>query len=252
VRRQLDKPQSVLPPPGIVSLNGLVSMIDDELPVEVTIEERGESIRGQIYWTQFSQTVEAHAFALLLPDAGARVIVEPGEDVHLRASSSATEWEYSAEAKKLCRFRTATLEDGARAIVTGVLEEKREIEATMSEYRSQKGKIRIEYVLRPIPNEGIRIDSETLLDEIQKLLRFLGWLRGIGAVAVVPAYVYAVNETFSTTSAFLFGVLVVAYSFVRIGFTNIDRRPWFDRPKNPKKPYFGYEDCKPIESPWGP
>jgi len=252
VKRSLDEPQRVLPPPGVVTLNGIISSIGEETPVQVTLVEHGRSGKGRFYWRQTSYRVDAHRFALLLPELGARIVVEPGENVRLRASATATDWAYDKEAGEGRRVRTAILEDGDRVLINGLLEEKREVELIVNEYRSQKEKIRVEYLLKPIPDAGIRIDSETLLHELQMLLGPLGWVRALGTVLVVPAYVYALQEAFSTRSNILFVVILVVYSFIRTSYTDIDRRPWFDRPIDPRKPYHGAENLKPPESPWGP
>ena len=79
VKRALDKPQRLLPPPGVVTLNGIVSTIGENCPVQVTIVEHGYWSKARLYWRQTSCKVEAHTFALLLPDLGTRIIVEPGE-----------------------------------------------------------------------------------------------------------------------------------------------------------------------------
>lgn len=250
VKRKLHEPQRVLPVPGEATIQGIVSSIGEKTPVQVTIVEHtiGGASKGQHVWEQTSFKVEAHPFALLLPELGARILVKPGETVRLRASAITTDWEQDKEVPQFRRVRTATLEDGDRAIITGILEEKREIELVANQYRSQKENVRIEYVLKPIPNAGIQIDSETFLHEIQRLLGRLGWARGIGTVLLVASYAYALDEAFSTRSNIIVGVLLAAIFLTNGHYMNIDRRPWFDRPANPKKPYRGSEDMARRES----
>jgi hypothetical protein len=252
VKRVLDKPQRILPVPGPVTLNGIVSSIGDKIPVQVTIVEHGirGGTKGQRAWRQMSYHVEAHPFALLLPELGLRIGVEPGDRIRLRAAGTATDWEFHKEVNETRRVRTSMLEDGDRAILTGMLEEKRKVELIATEYRSQKENVRIEYVLKPVPDKGITIDSETLLHEIHVLLGPLGWVRAIGTAVLVPAYVYALSEGFSMGSNILFAVLLVIVVFVRLGYMDFDRLPWFDRPNNPKKPYQSSENLKPVDAPW--
>lgn len=252
VKRKLRNPQRVLPAPGVVTLNGIVSRIGENCPVLVTIVENGESARGQIYWRQTSYKVEAHSFALLLPELGVRIVVDPGDNVRLRAAGTATDWEYNEEADELRRVRTAMLEDGDHAIVSGVLSESRQIELVANQYRSQKENVRIEYVMRPGFNGELRVDSETMLLEIMVLLRPLAWVRGIGTALLVPAYVGSLQTLFSTNSNILVGLILAVLFVIHRHYMNIDRRPWFDRPQDPKKPYRSVEDRKPTKLPWGP
>jgi hypothetical protein len=243
---QLRKPQRVLPVPGVATIHGIVSGIGEKCPVQVTIVEytiAGAS-KGQFLWEQTSYKVEAHPFVLLLPELGARILVEPTANVRLRAFGHATDWELDEEVKQFSRVRTATLEDGDRAIITGMLEEKREVELVANQYRSQKENVRIEYVLKPGPNVELRVDSETFLDEIQRLLGPLGWARGIGTASLVTSYVYALQVGFSPSSKVIFGALVVAVVITGGYYRNIDRRPWFDRPINPPRPYRFSEDME--------
>jgi hypothetical protein len=244
MRYAFAKPTRVLPSLGPVTINGLVSSIDDQCPVRITIREDDKEGKGTIFWEQASRIVEAHPFALLLPEAGARIIVEPEAEIHMRAAARLTDWEDDPDTKQSFRYRIGTLKDGDRAILTGVLEEKREVEAQASEYRSMKGKVRYEYVLRPIPGKGLYIDSETMFDEIRTLLRWPGWVRSVGTVILVPLYIHARYPSLSINRGLVFLVLLLVYAFARISFLSFDRRPWFDRPNNPKKPYRGSEDRK--------
>jgi hypothetical protein len=214
----------------VVTLNGIVSSIDHENPVIVTIVEHGMANAGTICWWQSSFEVQAHPFALLLPELGTRILIEPGEKVRLRAAAIATDWERDPERTEQRRVRTAVLEDGDRAIITGMLTESREVELIANQYRSQKEKVRIEYVLKPYPEVGMRIDSETLVYEIQRLLGPLGWVRGIGTALLVPAYVGALDQSFSTITCIIVGVVLAILLLAIAHYRNIDRRPWFDRP----------------------
>ena len=251
IKRQLREPQRVLPAPGVATIHGIVSSIGERTPVQVTIVECtiGGSSKGQHLWQQTLYKVEGRPFALLLPEVGARILVEPGENVRLRASAITTDWEYDKEVKQLRRVRTATLEDGDRAIITGILEEKQEVELIANQYRSQKENVRIEYVMKPGSNGELKVDSETFLREIKRLLGPLGWARGIGTALLVTSYVYALREAFSTSSNILFGVFLFAVILTSAHYRNIDRRPWFDRPTNPKKPYRFSEDMSRREPP---
>lgn len=244
VKLALNKPLRVMPLPGVVTLSGIVSSIGENCPVQVTIVEHGKYHRGQIYWRQTSLKVEAHPFALLLPELGARVLVEPGEVVNLRASATVTDWEKDKEADEDRRVRTAMLVDGDRVIVTGVLSESRQVELIANQYRSQKEKVRVEYVLKSNPNKAMAIDSETLLHEIRERFGYLGWLRGISTVLLLPVYVYAQDDGFFDNSLLLFASMLFVYVFARLGFTEKDRLPWFDRHTSFKKPYRNIESPK--------
>lgn len=244
IRHALNQPTRTLPVEGVATINGLVSSIGDETPVTITLHEYGQAGRGQIYWQQALREVKAHPFALLAPEMGARILVEPGADVQLRAAARATEWDNKSFPDKLVRYRTATLDEGDQAMITGVLSERRDVERVASEYRTTKETIKVEYILRPIAGEPLRIDSQTMLDEIRTCFGWLGWVKGLGTLALIPAYAYAVGEAFSTKSAVAFVVLLIVYVFARLHLLDIDRRPWFDRPNNPKKPYHAAENRK--------
>lgn len=258
MRRAFNKPTRTLPAVGVVTINGIVSGMGEECPVQIKLREDGHTSRGQVYWKQTSRVVEAHPFALLVPDAGARIIVEPGDDVKLRASAHVTAWEYNEKIGKRNRFRIGALEDGDRAIVTGVLTEKREIEKQASEYRSQKGKVRIEYVLRPIPGEPLRIDSETMFDEINERLGYIGWVRALGTIILHYYYVKALmayydvrahGDEFAARSAKVYAAVVIVYAVIRLFMQGgkRDRLPWFDRHKSSRNPYYSVEDYKHSE-----
>jgi hypothetical protein len=242
LRRVFDNPPKVDLVPGPLTVVGTVSATGGEAPVQVTMREAGNASRGQIYWKQASYDVDVHPFALLVPELAARIIVEPSNDVELRAAARVTEWEYDKERKELYRTRTATIEDGVRVMVTGMLGEKREVDLIPGPYRPQK-EIRTEYVLRSISNKRMTIDSATLFDEVRGRVGYVEWGRGIGFVALAAAYVHASQAGFSQTSVMFFGVVLGVYLVVRM-FTVLskDRLPWFDRPKDSKKPYHRVSD----------
>jgi len=243
IRRAFDKPTPALPPLGLVTITGIVSSMGDKRPVQVKLREAGTYSRGQYYWEQKSRVVQACPFALLIPEAGARIIVEPDKDVYLRSLGHVTKWKSFGKNNGIKRFRIGALEDGDRAIITGVLSEKRTVESQSSEYRSQKGKVKIEYVLRPIPGDPLKIDSETMLEEISERFGYIGWARALGTVVLVPYYCRALWDSFADRSANTFWGLVVGYGFLRLimRLNKRDRVPWFDRTNNPKKPHHGLE-----------
>lgn len=245
MRQAFNQPTRTLPSEGLVTVNGIVSSIGDETPITMTLHEHGNTGRGQIYWDQAKREVEVHPFALLVPEMGARIVVEPGDDVQLRAAARATEWDNKVLLDKLVRYRTATLNDGDRAIITGILSEQRNVERVGSEYRSTKEKVKVEYTLRPIAGQALRVDSETLLDEIRTCFSWLGWAHGLGTLALVPAYIYAVREDFSVKSSAIIILVLTIYVLSRLHLKAVDRKPWFDRPNDPGKPYRGVEDIRP-------
>lgn len=230
MRRAFGQPTRVLPPPGEVTLNGIVSSLNDKVPVTVKIRDELDP-NTKIQNDRVSRRVKTHSFALLLPEAGTRVTVEPGNDVHLRSLGHMTQWEYSKKTEKSSRFHIGELRDGDRAIVTGVLEEKRVIEPQSSEYRSEKGKVRIEYVLRPIPGIPLSIDSETMLQEISNCMDRIGKIRALGAAVLPFFYGRALVNSFDDWSARYFGGVVVAYAFVYLAHEPLlpFRVPWYDR-----------------------
>jgi hypothetical protein len=250
MRHAFRKPVRVLPTPGVVTLNGIVSGQDGrDYPVKVTLEENGEGEWRHPYWEQTSRSVEAYPFELLLPEVGVKVIVEPGADVLLRASATTTDSEITdAEEKsnpgwrdetyKFHRYRTGVLEAGDRAIVTGVLSEKRETEVIATEYRSQERRTRIEYVLRPLPDETMLIDSETLLDEFEECLGNQGTLFAVETICITFFYVQMLRDP---SLAYLYTIGWVVFSIMLFAslwiLTQHDHDPWFSRPTNSPKPY---------------
>jgi hypothetical protein len=245
MRRAFGKPVRALPPSGVVLLNGLVSPLEDhECPIKVVLHEDGRAHRGQIYWEQTSHTVEAHPFELLLPEIGIKVLVETGTNVSLRSSSVVTDFEWNNEIEKLRSVRIAGIEEGERVIVRGVLTETREVEVVPTEYRSQKGKTNIKYVLRPLADEPLRIDAESMLGEIEELLGNRGYLLALGAIIIPYCYVRGILDVTQANAMKGFGWVVLIYGVIRlfVKFSRLDRTPWFDRHKTGKQPYRGVED----------
>lgn len=241
----------VLPSPGVVTLNGIVAAYDGrDCPVKVTLQEVGKGDKEyDLKWEQTSRRVKAYPFEILLPEIGARVMVEPGEDVLLRSVAitmkekmtkepgDMPDWKSPNPLYEFRRRRMGTLEAGDRAIVTGVLSEKRETELVATEYRSQKVRTRIEYVLRPLPGEPMRIDAESLLDEFEEYHGNHGKLLVVLTTFSTFFYLQMLGET-PLNPLFIFGWAFPSSMFIMIVwlFSKNTHRPWFTRPTNSLEP----------------
>ncbi len=251
MQRAFREPTRTMPAPGVVTLNGIVSVIDEhEQPIKVTLHEYGRGLWQSMDWDQTSRSVKVHPFGLLIPHAKVTVLVEPDDDVVLRSSAYTTaaksvesseiptDWANDHYDKKVRRQRIGVLEGGDVALVTGVLQEKHEPQIVTTGYRSNRGEAKIEYVLRPLPNEPMRIDSVTLLDEYKERLGHWGMLLTVGIFVVPFGYIQRLWEKPVPTNSLVPLVIALLYIVLRLAIMagRIDRRPWFERPI-PPQPY---------------